>query len=113
MTADDHQSEGDRVVGIDWASRGWLCVGLTRTPDGGLAWEASMEPSMHAACRSYADATAILVDIPIGLPAAADRACDRDAKALLGKRASSVFWTPCRRAAKQPSPPSRAPSSST
>lgn len=41
--------------------------------------------------------TAVLaVDIPIGLPRAGRRACDREARALLGPRRSSVFSAPTR-----------------
>jgi predicted RNase H-like nuclease len=36
--------------------------------------------------------------MPIGLAAAGPRQCDLDAKALLGRRGSSVFITPCRAA---------------
>ena len=80
-------------VGVDWASSGWLAVATD-----GEDWTATMHPSMHSVWFTHRDATAILVDIPIGLPGAERRACDRAAKEFLGDRASSVFWTPCRAA---------------
>jgi len=80
-------------VGVDWASSGWLAVATD-----GEAWTATMHPSMHSVWFTHRDATAILVDIPIGLPDTERRACDRAAKEFLGDRASSVFWTPCRAA---------------
>lgn len=80
-------------VGVDWASSGWLAVATD-----GEDWTATMHPSMHSVWFTHRDATAILVDIPIGLPDGERRACDRAAKEFLGDRASSVFWTPCRAA---------------
>jgi predicted RNase H-like nuclease len=38
----------------------------------------------------------IAIDIPIGLPTAGPRACDREARALVGPRRSSVFPAPSR-----------------
>ncbi|SFC52251.1 Protein of unknown function [Halobiforma haloterrestris] len=58
-----------------------------------------MHPSIHSVWFEHRDADAILVDVPIGLPADHRRTCDREAKDLLGPdRANSVFWTPCREA---------------
>ncbi|MCU4717929.1 DUF429 domain-containing protein [Halapricum hydrolyticum] len=86
-----------RYVGVDWASRGWLTVATD-----GDDWTASMHPSMHSVWLTYRDAAAILVDVPIGLPETRRRECDRAAKAFLGDRSSSVFWTPCRAAVEAP-----------
>ncbi|APW98378.1 hypothetical protein CHINAEXTREME_11530 [Halobiforma lacisalsi AJ5] len=81
-------------VGVDWASRGWLAVGTD-----GQEWTARMHPSIHSVWFEHRDADAILVDVPIGLPADHRRTCDREAKDFLGPdRANSVFWTPCRAA---------------
>jgi len=41
---------------------------------------------------------AVAVDIPIGLPAAGPRGCDRAARAMLGPRRTSVFPAPVRAA---------------
>ncbi len=50
---------------------------------------------------TYSEAHQILVDIPIGLPRDERRQCDHDAKELLGCRALSVFYPPCRTAAEK------------
>lgn len=42
------------------------------------------------------DLTAVAIDIPIGLATAGPRACDREARRLLGPRRSSVFPAPVR-----------------
>jgi predicted RNase H-like nuclease len=95
---DDQPEVTECVVGVDWASKGWLCVACARTSDGAFVWQASMEPAFNTVLQSYSDASHVLVDIPIGLPETDRRVCDREAKACLDERSSSVFWTPCRRA---------------
>lgn len=49
----------------------------------------------------YADnqGAQMLVDIPIGLPTRSRRLCDIEARALLGCRGNSVFFSPCESAA--------------
>lgn len=42
------------------------------------------------------DVDRVAIDIPIGLPDAGPRACDRMARLALGPRRSSVFPAPCR-----------------
>ncbi|OMH34285.1 DUF429 domain-containing protein [Tersicoccus sp. Bi-70] len=42
------------------------------------------------------------IDIPMGLPERGTRDADREAKAALGERRSSVFWTPTRAALAEP-----------
>lgn len=81
-------------VGVDWASRGWLTVAID-----GEEWRATMHPSIHSIWFSYRNAESILIDIPIGLSSLHRRECDMKAKEFVGtKRASSIFWTPCREA---------------
>ncbi len=85
-----------RAVGVDGCRGGWFAV------------SADVQGNLHAhrydtinelwqACRS---ARLILVDIPIGLidGDAARRACDEQARALLGPARNRVFWPPCRAA---------------
>ena len=79
-----------RVVGVDGCRGGWLAATLHDT--GELAWEWTTD--VAAVLHSGADAVAI--DIPIGLPDAGSRACDRAARAMLGRRGSSVFPAPVR-----------------
>jgi len=55
--------------------------------------------SLESIVRGSATGGIVAIDVPIGLPEAGDRACDRSARRLLGvPRASSVFPAPCRAA---------------
>ena len=61
------------VVGVDGCRAGWLAVKLSRPGD----WECRIFPDMASLWSAYRRAALILVDIPIGLPEAAnDRSCD-------------------------------------
>jgi len=87
------------VVGVDGCRGGWLAVKLG--PD--QSWEVEIFPDFAALWSRHRDSALILVDIPIGLPEAAnDRACDRAARAVLGSRRASVFPVPCRAAVYAP-----------
>ncbi len=78
-----------RVLGVDGCRDGWVAVGLV---DGRFA---------HARLvKRFGDlvqdpAAVIGVDIPLG-SVGADRAADREARRLLGRRGSSVFAAPPR-----------------
>jgi predicted RNase H-like nuclease len=84
-----------RVLGVDGCPGGWCCVAI----DADTAKIASTEvhPAFERALES--PATIICVDIPIGLlDGPGQRACDVEARRLLGRgRASSVFSPPSRR----------------
>lgn len=83
-----------RVAGIDGTKSGWVVATLV---DGRL--EAFATTTMVAALAALSDAAAVAIDMPIGFPDRAlpgGRQCERDARALLGRRASSVFNSPCR-----------------
>lgn len=82
-------------LGVDGCRSGWVAVSEEGDQ---LAYR--MEPSMRALLADYPEAAYVLVDIPIGLPSAACpvRPCDRLARRVLGRRASSVFPVPCRAA---------------
>ena len=87
------------VVGVDGCRAGWLAVKMSRHG----AWESRIFPEMASLWSAYRQAALILVDIPIGLPEAAnDRACDKAARKILGPRRSSVFPVPCRAAVFAP-----------
>ena len=87
------------VVGVDGCRAGWLAVKLSRHG----AWESRIFPEMASLWSAYRQADLLLVDIPIGLPEAAnDRACDKAARKILGPRRSSVFPVPCRAAVFAP-----------
>jgi predicted RNase H-like nuclease len=82
------------AVGVDWASGCWVVV-VHEGDDATI----TTEPAMLNVWREHGrGADAVLVDVPIGLPETAPRACDRAAGSLLGERHSSVFDVPCRAA---------------
>jgi predicted RNase H-like nuclease len=88
------------VVGVDGCRGGWLAVRLDRNGAG----VCRVFPDMGALWAAYRRAALILVDIPIGLPEAAnDRSCDKAARKVLGPRRASVFPVPCRGAVYAPS----------
>lgn len=65
----------------------------------GPHWDCGLVPDLDALTGPLQQAALALIDIPIGLPSPGptERACDRAARALLGRpRAASVFRTPCR-----------------
>lgn len=82
-------------IGVDWAGKGWVGVILR---DGG--WDADLFPSLWSVWKYHSDAARILVDMPIGLPdvRGGRRACDVQAKEILGRRHRSVFYAPIREA---------------
>jgi len=84
-------------VGVDGCRAGWIAVSDV---GGGLTYR--VHASFAELLASSRAATSILVDIPIGLPwrDCPSRPCDRQARALLGPRASSVFSPPSRRASR-------------
>lgn len=84
-------------VGVDGCRAGWLAV---TEVGGGLIYR--VHSSFAELLASWSTAKRILVDIPIGLPwrECPARPCDRQARALLGPRASSVFSPPSRRASR-------------
>jgi predicted RNase H-like nuclease len=87
------------VVGVDGCRGGWLAVSLSR--DG--TSECRIFPDMASLWAAHRQAALILVDIPIGLPEAAnDRTCDKEARKVLGRRRASVFPVPCRAAVYAP-----------
>lgn len=84
----------DLRLGIDGCRGGWVWVA-----NQGSDWDCGLAPSLTALAGRLEQAALALIDIPIGLPSGgpAERACDRAARALLGRpRAASVFRTPCR-----------------
>jgi predicted RNase H-like nuclease len=86
------------VAGVDGCRGGWIVVLLQRT---GNTWAPHV-----TLCPTFADVltldpkpAAIAIDIPIGLldkPQPGGRECDRQARKLLGRRASSIFTPPTR-----------------
>ena len=82
------------TLGIDGARGGWFVVALHA--DG--TWDLGLYRRIDDLIAARPGATAALIDIPIGLPETEPRACDREARRLLGRRGRSVFPVPCRAA---------------
>lgn len=82
-----------RVLGVDACSKGW--VGLTSRGEG--CFGRDIAELVAAACRA-GEVAVVGIDIPIGLPTDRPREADRLARALVGRRAPSVFPTPVREA---------------
>ena len=78
-------------AGVDGCPAGWVAVYLT-----GDTWEVQVQERF---IDLNFDCSLMLVDIPIGLQICDPRPCDLEAKKVLGKRKSSVFATPCQKAA--------------
>lgn len=76
------------VIGLDACRARWLAVVLEdgRFVGSRLGFAASL-------VSAWPDATAIGVDVPIGLPETPDRDADREARRFVGERRSSVFPT--------------------
>ena len=82
------------VIGVDGCARGWVFV---RLEDGAFA-SAALHARFADGVGAARDAAVIGVDMPIGYPSspARQRAADVAARAMLGRRASSVFSAPPR-----------------
>jgi predicted RNase H-like nuclease len=83
-----------RWGGLDGCRGGWVLAVLD--DDGGL--ELGVVPAFDEALARVVDGelATLAVDMPIGLPDDGRRAADREARARLGHRRSTVFPTPCR-----------------
>lgn len=90
---------GHLVVGVDGCPAGWF---VWRTA--GTELEHRIYPSLRALWDANASVKLILVDIPIGLPME-PRACDLEAKQVLGAGRSRVFLTPGRQIVQTPTYP--------
>jgi predicted RNase H-like nuclease len=88
------------VAGVDGCPAGWI-VALACTRHEDLhALQFVLCPHFDDVLHLDAAPTVIAVDMPIGLlsePQPGGRLCDRQARRLLGRRASSVFSPPSRR----------------
>lgn len=77
------------VLGVDGCRGGWIGA---HVQDGAVRWEFFAD----AATVLAAPAGVVGIDIPIGLPTAGYRDCDRAARDVLGPARNSVFFTPVR-----------------
>ncbi len=81
------------AVGIDGCSKGWIAVAV-----GSETTSVHYLPSISSVSSVIPGATVIAIDIPIGFPESGYRACDIEARVMLGPRRSSLFFTPVRAA---------------
>lgn len=86
-----------KYAGADGCRGGWVMVTWTGNP--AITPEISLIPDFATALASAAHT--IAVDMPIGLPRLSGRACERETRARLGNRQSSVFAVPSRAAVMQ------------
>ena len=72
------------IAGVDGCKRGWVMVRRDR--------EGRLTRQVYEALHNLPKTDIVLIDIPIGLPARGWRACDLEAKRMLGgMRGRSVF----------------------
>ena len=86
------------AAGLDGCRAGWVCAGWD-----GEAWSLTLLPDLSSVVPRLAPSATVCIDIPIGLSDDGFRACDRDARQLLGPRRSSVFSVPPRLALREAS----------
>jgi predicted RNase H-like nuclease len=96
-----HVPDPQAVIGIDGCPGGW--VGARVGADGALAW--LVLPLKLDVAQLAEQATAVAIDIPIGLPTSGYRRADDAARKILGARAPGVFSTPVRPVLKADSYP--------
>lgn len=84
----------DTIAGADGCRGGWVVV--SESPHCAvLTWD--VVPSLQHLFALQSAPSLLAIDIPIGLTLSGPRACDLEARRLLGKdRASSVFASPIR-----------------
>lgn len=84
-----------RYAGVDSCRGGWFAVMMGEEG----SWKTALFRRFADILAEFPGTGQVIVDIPIGLPASKGRACDSEARRLLGPgRASSVFPVPCRKA---------------
>ena len=87
------------TIGVDAARGGWIAVALAD----GRFMDAAFERRIPALLERFPEAEVFGVDVPIGLPdPGARRRADLDARAVVGARRASVFFTPSRAALECP-----------
>lgn len=85
-----------QYIGVDGCKFGWFYVAL----DDKAGWKVGVVDHINELLPLISVSKATLIDIPIGLRDTEkdERVCDLSARKVLGKRRSSVFPAPCRRA---------------
>ena len=83
------------VVGVDGCKSGWFCVAKDVDTE---SIRFDVYDNAKSLLRQQPEPSIIAIDIPIGLTETGPRACDVEARKLLGPRRSSVFPAPIRQA---------------
>ena len=86
------------AVGVDACRQGWVAVCL----EDGAPPRGVVGSTLDDVALEMPRAAGFGVDIPIGLPSAGRRRADVEARALIGPRRNSVFFTPVRAALLAP-----------
>ncbi|WP_456443867.1 DUF429 domain-containing protein [Caldithrix abyssi] len=94
MTAQMQAVEDIVGMGIDGCRGGWLVCRIKQNGRPEFKLQRSLA-DMPSLLTSGVD---VFIDMPFGLSADQPRLCDSLARALLGKRASTIFPVPCRKA---------------
>jgi predicted RNase H-like nuclease len=88
----EHPTCNPVVAGIDGCKAGWICL----QRDHSSTIQATLLNSIDELLMLKVRPEIVLIDIPIGLPQMGQRACDIEARKLLGARRSSIFPAPIR-----------------
>lgn len=83
-----------QFIGVDSCRNGWFVVAINVS----LNWEVGVFEDFSKVVSKYSSFDNLLIDIPIGLPNQGSRSCDILTRGKLGRRGTSVFTVPCRRA---------------
>lgn len=81
-------------IGVDGCRGGWFAVAL----GSGRNWVIGIYKTIDELWNAMNSPSMMFIDIPIGLPHSNRRDCDLETRKLLGRRSSSVFAVPCRKA---------------
>ena len=84
----------DRVLGVDACRAGW--IGIALSGDRVDAYQTRTIADLVTTAAAGGELAVIAIDIPIGLPDNGRRQADVEARAAVGRLASSVFVTPVR-----------------
>lgn len=83
-----------QCVGIDACKGKWLAVAI-----GNHGFEVNKYDTIGEICEKYVDCDYMIIDIPLGLRDSSDqKRPDSIVKKMLGRKGSSIFEVPCRKA---------------
>ncbi len=85
----------EEVIGVDGCPGGWLAAVASPRPG---HFKCFLYPSVQSLWSAHKNSAMILIDMPIGLAQSSNplRECDKQARTILNKRRSSIFYPPIR-----------------